>query len=44
MIDHHGRGRHSLWCNAPLGVQELLLVCFPEELRAVWNGRPGTEP
>ena len=27
--NHHGRGRHSLWCNAPLGVQELLVHSEP---------------
>lgn len=26
----HGAGRHALWCNAPLGVQELLVRSDPE--------------
>ena len=27
--NHHGRGRECLWCNAPLGVQELLVRSEP---------------
>jgi len=27
---HHGRGREALWCNAPLGVQEILVRSAPE--------------
>jgi hypothetical protein len=23
--NHHGAGRNSLWCNAPLGVQQMLI-------------------
>lgn len=26
---HHGAGRDALWCNAPLGVQELLVQSDP---------------
>jgi hypothetical protein len=29
---HHGRGRDSLWCDAPLGVQELLVRSEPEKV------------
>lgn len=28
--NHHGAGRDALWCNAPLGVQELLVRSDPE--------------
>lgn len=27
---HHGRGRHAVWCKAPLGVQELPVRSEPE--------------
>ena len=27
---HHGRGRDALWCNAPLGIQELLVRSEPD--------------
>lgn len=29
--NHHGRGRDALWCNAPLGVQEILVRSEPEK-------------
>jgi hypothetical protein len=29
--DHHGDGRVALWCNAPLGVQEMLVRADPEK-------------
>jgi hypothetical protein len=29
--NHHGAGRDCLWCNAPLGVQELLVRSEPEK-------------
>ena len=29
--DHHGDGRVALWCNAPLGVQEMLVRSEPEK-------------
>ena len=29
--NHHGRGREGLWCNAPLGVQEVLVRSAPEK-------------
>lgn len=28
--NHHGAGRHALWLNAPLGVQEMLVRSAPE--------------
>lgn len=27
--NHHGRGTSSLWCNAPLGVQQMLMNAEP---------------
>ncbi len=30
--DHHGDGRIALWCNAPLGVQEMLVRSMPEKV------------
>lgn len=27
---HHGAGRNALWCNAPLGVQQILVRSNPE--------------
>ncbi len=29
--DHHGDGRVALWCNAPLGVQQMLVRAEPEK-------------
>lgn len=29
--DHHGDGRVALWCNAPVGVQQMLLRAEPEK-------------
>lgn len=29
--DHHGDGRIALWCNAPVGVQQMLLRAEPEK-------------
>ena len=28
--NHHGKGRNSLWCNAPVGVQQILIRSDPE--------------
>lgn len=28
--NHHGAGREALWCNAPLGVQEMLVRSAPD--------------
>ena len=30
--DHHQDGRIALWCNAPLGVQEMLVRADPEKV------------
>lgn len=29
--NHHGNGRHALWCNAPEGLQNLLVTTEPEK-------------
>jgi hypothetical protein len=29
--NHHGAGRNAIWCNAPLGVQEMLVRAEPEK-------------
>lgn len=29
--NHHGRGRDALWCNAPEGMQDLLVTTEPEK-------------
>ncbi len=29
--DHHGDGRVALWCNAPLGVQQMLVRAEPDK-------------
>lgn len=29
--NHHGRGRDSLWLNAPIGVQEMLVRSAPDK-------------
>jgi hypothetical protein len=29
--DHHGDGRVALWCNAPVGVQQMLVRAEPEK-------------
>jgi hypothetical protein len=29
--DHHGDGRIALWCNAPVGVQQMLLRAEPDK-------------
>ncbi|MEO8036233.1 MAG: MmcQ/YjbR family DNA-binding protein [Acidobacteriota bacterium] len=29
-VNHHGDGRHALWCNAPEGAQEILVASDPE--------------
>lgn len=28
--NHHGAGREAVWCNAPLGVQEMLVRSAPD--------------